>query len=194
MTATPPTRDQLQPAADAVIRMLRQTSVTDLARPTPCRGWDLRQLARHAVGTTTGLAKIARKEELGPDPWAGPEIAAADWSRVLTERIESLALAWSQEEAWSGTVQLGAEMPASVIGDMAYAEILLHGWDVARSVGAELEIDPAVGSTLRDTVEATAELGRQMGAYGPAAEVPADASDFERGLAAAGRDPSWAAG
>ena len=190
MTATP-TRDQFQPAAEAVIQMLRKTSVTDLARPTPCRGWDLGQLARHAVGTTTGLARIAHKEDLGPDPWAGPDVAAADWSQVLAGRIESLALAWSQDDAWSGTVQLGAEMPASAIGDMAYAEILLHGWDVARSVGAEFEVDPVVASALRNTVEATAELGRQMGAYGPAAEVPAEAGDFERGLAAAGRDPSW---
>ena len=84
-------------------------------------------------------------------------------------------------------------MPASTIGEMAYAEILLHGWDVARAVGSGLELTPEMAAALLQTIEETADLGRRMGAYGAAVEVPEDAGDFDRALAAAGRDPDWSA-
>ena len=49
---------------------------------------------------------------------------------------------------------------------MAYAETLLHGWDIARTLGAELLVSPAMAAVLLAGVEETAELGRQMEAYG----------------------------
>ncbi len=112
---------------------------------------------------------------------------------MLADNVEALADAWAGDAAWSGSVQLGAEMPASTIGEMAYAEILLHGWDVARAVGSGLELTPEMAAALLQTIEETADLGRRMGAYGAAVEVPEDAGDFDRALAAAGRDPDWSA-
>ncbi len=124
----------MKPAAETVAAMLRVVDPAGLDRATPCQDWDLQALVHHVLGTTTGLAKIGRKEELGADPWAGPEITP-DWNTVLADRLEALAAAWSDDDAWAGSVQLGSEMPAAAIGDMAYAEILLHGWDLARTVG-----------------------------------------------------------
>lgn len=192
-TATPAssTRTHLDRAAAVVASMLRDVDTADLDAPTPCVDWDLRTLVQHAAGTTTGLAKLGRRQELGADPWAGPDLPEETWNLVLAERIEALAEAWTAATAWEGTVRLGAEMPARTIGDMAYAEILLHGWDVARAVGAELDVPAPLAAALRGTVVETAGLGRQTGAYGPQVEVADDAGDFERALGAAGRDPRW---
>lgn len=192
-TSTSSIRPQLKPAADAVAAMLRATSRKDPSTPTPCADWTLLELAQHAVGTTTGMATIGRREPVGDNPWAGPEVGADDWSTVLADRIDAVAEAWSHDGAWAGSVEMGGEQPASMIGDMAYAEILLHGWDIARAVGADLQMTPEMATALRHTVDETAELGRRMGAYGPEVEVGDDAGDLERALGAAGRDPNWRA-
>ena len=68
--------------------------------------------------------------------WSGPRVDRRDWAEVLAGNLEELVAAWSEDEAWRGTVQVGDEMPAATLGDMAYAEILLHGWDIARACGA----------------------------------------------------------
>lgn len=82
-------------------------------------------------------------------------------------------------------------MPAPVIGEMALAEVVLHGWDLARATGQHLVVGPELGAELRRMVEETGELGRQLGAYGPAVQVGDEAGDLERALAASGRDPDW---
>lgn len=193
MDTSPSTRDQMKSAAATVSAMLRGAGCADLDQRTPCFDWDLRELTRHAVGTTTGLAKIGRKEALGSDPWAAPEFAPQEWHTVLADNIEAVAEAWSADAAWSGSVELGARMPAAAIGDMAYAEILLHGWDVARAVGAEVPVTPEIAAALHRTISETAEMGRQLGVYGAEVAVPDDATDFDRALGAAGRNPHWSA-
>jgi uncharacterized protein (TIGR03086 family) len=188
---TTPIRHQLPPAAASVAAMLRGLGPQDLDRPTPCQEWRLGDLARHAVGTTTGLARIGRRLQLGPDPWAGRDVDATDWNTVLADNVEDVAAAWRDDAAWSGSVELGAELPATTIGEMAYAEILLHGWDIARSVGVELEVTAPMAAALRANIEETGELGRQLEAYGPQVEVAGDADDLEQALAGSGRDPRW---
>jgi uncharacterized protein (TIGR03086 family) len=171
--------------------MLGTAGAGSFSAPTPCSDWDLGSLTQHFVGTTTGLAKVGRREQLGTNPWAGPTVDAEDWRRVLAGNLEQLAEAWSADQAWAGTVTVGNDMPARVLGDMAYAEVLLHGWDIARTLGADLDVSPEMAAVLLAGVEETAELGRKMEAYGPAVPVPVDADDFDRALGAAGRDPHW---
>ena len=93
-------------------------------------------------------------------------MTAEDWRSALAGQFEQLADAWSADAAWAGTVTVSSEMPATVLGDMAYAETLLHGWDVARALGAELAVSPEMAAVLLAGVEETAELGRRMEAYG----------------------------
>ena len=77
-------------------------------------------------------------------------------------------------------------MPARAMGEMALIEVMLHGWDIARSFGQNLAVSPELGADVLRCVGETAELGRQMEVYGPAVEVADDASDFDEG-ARAGR-------
>ncbi len=165
-----------------------------LAISTPCADFDLRTLVNHALGTTTALARLARKESLDPDdPWGSrTDDAGGDWPGRLADRLEATAVAWDDPAAWVGSIDLGGgEQPASVIGEMAFVEVLVHGWDVTRAAGQRPEITDEVGVELLRAVGASVELGRKMGAYGPEVEVPSDASDFDKALGLAGRDPSW---
>jgi uncharacterized protein (TIGR03086 family) len=192
MTTMEQTKDHICAAASAVRDVLRGADTEKWSARTPCFDWDLGTLVQHLVGTTTGLAKIGRREDLDPkNPWSGRQVDESTWAPVLTQNLDELAAAWSEPAAWDGTVRVGNEMPARMLGDMAYAEILLHGWDIARTVGGELVVSPEMGAVLRRGVEETAELGRQTGAYGPPVSVPEEASDFDHALGSAGRDPSW---
>ena len=146
--------------------MLRALPETDWSTPTPCSDCDLGTLAQHVVGTTAGMIKVGRRDPFDPENlWSGPRVDQGDWAEVLAGNLEALAAAWSEDDAWRGTVQVGGEMPAATIGDMAYAEILLHGWDIAQACGAQLSVSPPVAAALRRTVSETAELGRRMHAY-----------------------------
>ena len=82
-------------------------------------------------------------------------------------------------------------MPARALGEMLLIEVILHGWDVARASGQEVEISDALGAEVLRCVSATADQGREFQAYGPEVEVAEDASDLDKALGLAGRDPNW---
>jgi hypothetical protein len=90
----------------------------------------------------------------------------------------------------------GQEMPAALIGEMAMAEMLLHGWDLARATGQQLSVPDDVGGELLRHIDETAQWGRSVGAYGPqvAVEEPSGATAFVRALATSGRNPAWTTG
>jgi uncharacterized protein (TIGR03086 family) len=83
------------------------------------------------------------------------------------------------------------EMPARMIGAMATGEIVVHGWDLARATGQPVGWDETLLTFLYDEVARTAELGREMQAYGPEFPVPHTAPVLDRMLGLTGRDPHW---
>lgn len=182
------------PAACAAVR-----AVTDGARdaelslPTPCRDWALSLLVNHFVGTTGAMARAGRHEPLDPvDPWGSKtDVAGGDWSARLAHNLEAVAEAWSRSEAWQGSVDAGGhEMPARMLGDTALMEVVLHGWDVATATAQPYDVSADVAAVLLDRVAASAELGRQMEAFGPEVAVAGDASALDRALGLSGRDPN----
>jgi uncharacterized protein (TIGR03086 family) len=80
-----------------------------------------------------------------------------------------------------------------VVGPLMLAEFVLHGWDVARAVGARYDVPAEVGEATLAAVRPVAQMGRDGGWYGPEVAVPADAPAFERALGLSGRDPAWRA-
>lgn len=191
MTTFPPE------VASAVSAVVAGAGALDLSSATPCADFDLKALINHVIGTTAALARVGRREPLDPtDPYGEhTDASGGDWQGQLTSNLDGLAQAWAEPQAWEGSVDMASQiMPAPMIGEMALAEVVLHGWDLARATGQRLVIEEHTAAELRRSVEATAELGRQMSAYGPAVEVAPDASDFDRALAASGRDPDWTAG
>ena len=85
----------------------------------------------------------------------------------------------------------GAPMPAAAIGSMMTAEFAVHAWDLAIATGRSVDVSAELGAAVLEGVLAMAPSGREGGWFGPETAVPADASAFERALAASGRDPRW---
>ena len=72
--------------------------------------------------------------------------------------------------------------------NFATIDALAHPWDLSSSVGRPLEFEPQAIPSVSAVVEATCTDGaRDMGLIKAATEPPADATDPERLMAAAGR-------
>lgn len=180
------------PVAQAVTSIVGGAGGQDLGSRTPCAEFDLKTLVNHLIGTTAALGRVGRREPLDPtDPYGAQNDATdGDWQRLLTSNITELAHIWAEPRVWQGTVEMGGQpMPAPMIGEMAVAEVVLHGWDLATATDQRLVVDEDVAVELLRSIEETGELGRRTGAYGPVVVVDSDASTFERALAASGRDP-----
>ncbi|SEQ84666.1 TIGR03086 family metal-binding protein [Microlunatus flavus] len=186
--------DAVVGACDAVDAALADLPATDLDARTPCADFALRALVEHFVGTSGAMARLGVGEPLDPeDPWGGGDHATeGDWVGRLRENLARIAEGWGRPEAWEGEAQVGGNaMPRPMLGQMALIEVATHGWDVARSAGRDVRLDPGVADALDDAAAQTAELGRRMGAYGPEVHVGPDADGLARALGRTGRDPAW---
>jgi hypothetical protein len=80
------------------------------------------------------------------------------------------------------------ELLGSVVIDFAIIDAAAHAWDVSASVGPALEFDPAHIAVLSDVVAVTCtDAALEVGLIKAPAQLPADATDTERLMAAAGR-------
>lgn len=171
--------------------------VTDeqLALPTPCEKLRLDELVAHIGGLASAFAAAAAKEP-GPltdtPPTDGADIDA-DWRTGYPERLAALATAWQDPDAWQGMTRAGGvELPAEVMGSVALAEVVIHGWDVARSIGLPYDSEPATVQACLAHLAQFDAAGTD-GMFGPAVPVASDAPAFDRVIALSGRDPAWRA-
>jgi uncharacterized protein (TIGR03086 family) len=182
-------------AAAALATVVRDVPQDALSAPTPCADFDVRALVNHLLFYGPSLAAAGRKEVVPPPAAAESDVdlTAGDWSGDLLAVLDDVAASWSTPAAWTGATRIvgPSEMPAPVIGGMLVGEIALHGWDLARATGQTIVLDDELLTYLREQLDATAEQGRQMGAYGPEVAVPASASTLDRVLGMTGRDPAW---
>ena len=67
-------------------------------------------------------------------------------------------------------------------------EIVVHGWDLARSTGQRYNPDPRA---VQACAEFLLEQPRNPEIFGPVVPVPDDASPLDRLVGLTGRDPGW---
>jgi uncharacterized protein (TIGR03086 family) len=188
------TSDAMSEACATIALAVRGAAGTDLNAPTPCTDFQLKKLLTHFAGTSSAFARAGERHALDPDdPWGSKtELDEDRWPEQIAHNLETTAAGWSRPDAWEGGVE-GSGMPATALGEMGLIEVMLHGWDVARASGQSFEVSPGLGAELLRCVSATAEQGREFEAYGPEVEIAPDASDFDKALGLAGRDPAWTA-
>src|SRR5689334_3606168 len=171
--------------------------VTDdqLSLPTPCEKMPLESLIGHIGGLSLAFAAAAGKE-FGPLTDTPPTDDAeldADWRTSYPQRLYALAAAWKDPAAWAGMTRAGGvELPAEVMGNVALAEVLLHGWDVARAIGAPYDADSAALQACLAHLAQFDPAGAD-GMFGPAVPTSGDAPDLDKAVALSGRDPAWRA-
>lgn len=213
----------LEPAARRIVALLGRVDDSRLDGPTPCPDYAVRELLGHLTGLATAFRDAARKD-LGASTAVSPDAALPvlddDWREVLPLRLDEMAAAWGSPDAWTGMTRAGGvELPGEVAGAVALNELVVHGWDLARSTGqpyaageAELRSceallapaedgaaadgpaadGPAADGSAADGSAADGSDGDSL--FGPPVPVPGDAPPLDRVIALSGRRPDWQPG
>ncbi|MEU2183248.1 TIGR03086 family metal-binding protein [Streptomyces thermolilacinus] len=187
---------ELGPAARRVAGLLDRIDDRQLERPTPCPDYAVRELLAHIGGLALAFRDAARKA-FGPttdtDPGDARPVLEEGWRATYPRRLEELAEAWREPEAWEGMTRAGGvDLPGAVAGLVAFDELLVHGWDLARATGlpyapGEDELLVAYGFLEPDASERVAGEGP----FGPPVPAPGDAPLLDRVIALSGRRPDW---
>ncbi|WP_435860847.1 TIGR03086 family metal-binding protein [Streptomyces nigrescens] len=160
----------------------------DLALPTPCAGWSVRQLLDHMVWENlmaTSIAEDAPRGDHTADHLGDDHRAAFD---------DSVRAALA---AFTGSGMLRRtygpyEAPGAMIVQQVVVELLAHGWDLARATGAPTGLAPeAAEETLAAARRIYGAAPRTEGSsFAPERPAPPGASATDRLAAFLGRDPA----
>jgi uncharacterized protein (TIGR03086 family) len=198
MTETHILPSAVRQASDLAAGPLRAVTPAQLTAPTPCADYDVRTLVDHLAWAAVLSQRAATRtpfehdwSSLTPAPFLDG-VPVERWAAAVPAELDAAADAWADPAAWEGETQVGpTPMPAEVVGPMMLAEFVLHGWDLARAVGAPYDVPADLGDAVLAAVQPLAQMGRDGGWYGAEVPVPDDAPAFDRALGLAGRDPAW---
>ncbi|AYF73576.1 TIGR03086 family protein [Nocardia yunnanensis] len=183
----------LETAAAEVEAVVTAVADTDFDRPTPS-GISVGALLAHIVGFTEAFRQGATKEMLGRSQPPAPGAALApDWRDRIPAQLKALAAAWREPSAWAGDTEVGGVVaPASQMAIFALDELVIHGWDLARAIGAPYAPPASDLAVLQGFLRDTPREGIP-GLFGPVVDIPAEAPLLDRVLGLTGRDPAWSA-
>ena len=159
--------------------------------PTPDTEWDVRALVNHVIvedlwapplmqGMT--IAEVGDRfdgDQLGEDPEAA-------WAAAASASVAAV----SEEGAMDRTVHVSfGDIPAREYVSQLTCDHLIHGWDLARAIGADETLDPELVDFAYDFLSPQVDGWRSAGVFGPRVDVPADASRQDQLLGLTGRRP-----
>jgi uncharacterized protein (TIGR03086 family) len=192
VTASRDLLELLVVANDQFAQRLRLVGPDDWRRPTPCSEWDVRAVVDHVVGAnvryqlllhgapTEQVEATRAVDHLGDDALAS-FVATADG--VVACFSENGALERIAHHVTGD--RTGHELLSMRILDVA-----IHGWDLARAIGADETLDDDVVAFLL-AYTADLDLGPQQRAFAPArADVARNASPQDQLLHRLGRHPN----
>jgi uncharacterized protein (TIGR03086 family) len=153
---------------------------TDLAATTPCDEWQVRDLLNHMLETQRYFVGAASgKDASPPGPNPGDHISdnpAADLAQARSDVIETFGE--------PGVI----EKTGPSLG-IAFADQLLHGWDLARATGQDATMPTGLAEAAYELIHGTFTEKQRNGIFKPAIEVSGDAAPQQKLLAFTGRQP-----
>jgi uncharacterized protein (TIGR03086 family) len=157
-------------------------AVSSLDVETGCDGWDVRTLLNHMLDTQRFFTGTARGEDV-PLPAPTPPLLLDEADPVGTfERSRSEFV-----RAFSAPGVVDKSGPALGI---AFADQLLHGWDLAMATGQDPTMPEGLPDAAYRMIHGRFTDEQRVGVFKPEIDVPPDAGPQEKFLAYTGRDPS----
>lgn len=151
--------------------------------PTPCDGWNVRDLVRHvAENPKMFLGMVGRELRPGPSVDVDPLGAFISARDQVQEDLDDPARAEAEFDGYFGRTTF-----AEAIDRFLSLDLAVHGWDLARATGQDERIDPVELPRLWESIELFGDAIRSKGVCGPAVEPPPGADEQTRLLAHLGR-------
>jgi uncharacterized protein (TIGR03086 family) len=196
----PDLRAQHMRTAEATIEVVSRLTTDDLTRPSTCADWTLADLLAHMTVQNHGFAAAAEGRgadlaiwqvgPLGPDP-------VADHTAATEQVIAAFAADGVLERPFALPELTDQPIPAAQAISFHFVDCVVHGWDVARTVGLPWELDADLLDAALPIVEAVpdGDFRTQPGAaFRPVLPSVPGEGTLDRILRRLGRSPAWPAG
>lgn len=180
----------LERAEGQLVEVIRGLGEPEMELVTNCPPWTVRRLASHVLknqlfwaGSATGQQLMPLAESMGAVPYDG------DLAPIAADVAAQVLALWRRPEVMADQhdTPFGV-LPGSVVIDFAIIDAAAHAWDLSSSVGRAIEFPAETVAAMWDVVGFTCtDHTVEIGLIKPPTEPPADASETERMMAAAGR-------
>ncbi|MCU1657789.1 MAG: hypothetical protein JWO57_2445 [Pseudonocardiales bacterium] len=171
----------------------------ELALPTPCAGWSVRDLLAHMTAQHIGFAAAARGDGADPSGWLTQPLGTDPVSEYIAAS-EKVVVAFAE----AGVMQrrftlpeISADTPfrAAQAISFHFVDYVVHGWDLAVAIGAAFTLDDDLlraALEVAERVPGGAARLRPDAAFAPSRPT-SGGSTLDEILALLGRSPSWPA-
>jgi|HubBroStandDraft_1064217.scaffolds.fasta_scaffold01559_11 uncharacterized protein (TIGR03086 family) len=185
-------------AVRASVEVVSQAGAADLARPTPCAGWTLGHLLAHMTVQHNGFAAAATGDGADLVRWqtgapaadpVGEYAAAAE--RVLATFAAAGVLA---REFDLPPISASLRFPAAQAIGFHLVDFVVHGWDVARTLGLGYDLDPDVLAAALPRARSVPDDERRRrpgSAFAPRVAATGGGGVLDEIVALLGRRPGW---
>ncbi|HEX4728600.1 MAG TPA: TIGR03086 family metal-binding protein [Jatrophihabitans sp.] len=181
----------------ATVDLVETVQPEDLARPTPCGSWTLADLIAHMTGQQLGFAAAAAGAGTDLAEWVAVRSSepVQGYRQSCTEVLTAFAGNGVAERDFAlPEIRDGRGFPAPQAISFHLVDNVVHAWDVAASLGADLRLSA-------ELIDSALRIARQV-PDGPerlepgAAFAPGLAGDgadepLQTVLRLLGRDPHW---
>ncbi|MCB5907326.1 TIGR03086 family metal-binding protein [Streptomyces pinistramenti] len=160
----------------------------DLELPTPCGGWRVRELLGHLVWENLMAASVA---DGTPRTDHAADHLGDDHATAFEESTRAALAAFTGSGMLHRTFGPYAA-PGAMLVQQVVVELLAHGWDLARAIGAPTGLAPEVAE---ETLAAARRIygaapRTEGGSFAPERPAPPGATAADRLAAYLGRDMS----
>jgi uncharacterized protein (TIGR03086 family) len=194
-------RDADSTAVRACVAVVSRVTPADLRRPTPCADWDLGALLAHMTVQHKGFAAAAAGHGDDLAVWR-PVPLSDDPIRAYAEAAEQVITAFAADgvvdrEFALPEISTEQSFPGRIAIGFHFIDYVVHGWDVAASLGVAFELPREVLEAALPRAEAVPGGARRTvsgAAFAPALPISGDAGTLDRILRLLGRSPESVGG
>jgi uncharacterized protein (TIGR03086 family) len=203
LTDLPDVRPFHRVAVSNSVSLVDTVRPADLGAPTPCAGWKLIDLLAHMTVQHRGFAAAARGFGGRADAWRPESVVdavSADPSGTYADAVSDVMAAFADDTVLEASFALpefgpGAVFPGAMAIGFHFIDYVVHGWDVAESLGVPYVLpDEVVDAALPlALLVPDGEERESPGApFAHAVDGPV-ATNLDRLLRHLGRTPNWRA-
>lgn len=182
-------RDRLAKAQDTTRHVVQAVTDTDWDRETANEGWTVRFTLSHLLGAHYMMAAAASGTEMSTgnagDFVGGDAVASYDLATAAARGgfAKPRVMDGEMPMPWGAT-------PAQVCAGLLAMDTLVHGWDIARAIGAPMTVDDGLAADTLDfsVMVLSSPEARQRDFKDPVAIVD-DSPTMDRLVAFLGRQP-----
>jgi uncharacterized protein (TIGR03086 family) len=185
-------------AVEATVSLVKQAGLEDLDRPTPCAGWSLAGLIGHMTAQHYGWIAAAVGHGADLSVWQpGPPVAdpIGEYAEASRRVLEAFGADGVLDRQFAlAEISPVLRFPAAQAISFHFIDYVVHGWDVARSLGLAYQPEPdllAAALPVALAVPGGEARKRDGAAFAPGIAVPAQAGLLDQIVATLGRRPSW---